>query len=44
MTTNWLEILRHYPEITGIHPAADLFPMVEGDEFQSCAQTSRSAG
>jgi ParB-like chromosome segregation protein Spo0J len=35
---NWTEILQHYDEITGIHPAADLFPMVEGDELlELCA-------
>lgn len=31
-----LEIIRaHYPEISGIHPAADLFPMMSADEFTS---------
>lgn len=32
------EILEHYPEITSIHPAADIFPMLPEQEFlELCA-------
>ena len=44
MTINWLEILRHYPEVTGIHPAADLFPMVEGDELKELCADIKERG
>lgn len=44
MTTNWPDILRHYPEITGIHPAADLFPMVDGDEFRELCADIKERG
>jgi protein gp37 len=41
---DWSEVLRHYPEIKGIHPAADLFPMVEGDEFRDLCADVKERG
>ncbi len=41
---DWSEILRHYDEITGIHPAADLFPMVEGDELRDLCADIKERG
>jgi protein gp37 len=41
---DWSEILRHYDEITGIHPAADLFPMVEGDELRELCADIKERG
>jgi protein gp37/ParB-like chromosome segregation protein Spo0J len=41
---DWSEILRHYDEISGIHPAADLFPMVEGDELLELCSDIKERG
>ncbi len=41
---DWSEILRHYDEISGIHPAADLFPMVEGDELRELCADIKERG
>jgi protein gp37 len=41
---DWSEVLRHYPEIKGIHPAADLFPMVKGDEFRELCADVKERG
>jgi protein gp37/ParB-like chromosome segregation protein Spo0J len=41
---DWTEILRHYDEITGIHPAADLFPMVEGNELRELCADIKERG
>lgn len=37
-------IREHYPEISGIHAAATIFPMMTGDEFSSLVQNIRSRG
>jgi protein gp37/ParB-like chromosome segregation protein Spo0J len=41
---DWTAILRHYDEIKGIHQAADLFPMVEGDEFRELCADIKERG
>ena len=41
---DWNEILRHYDEITGLHPAADLFPMVEGEELRELCADIKERG
>lgn len=36
------DILRHYPEINGIHPAAEIFPMLPEQEFlELCADIKK---
>lgn len=38
MAPDLKDIIKHYPEITGVHPAADIFPMLPEQEFlELCA-------
>lgn len=41
---DWGSILPHYPEITGIHPAAGLFPMVDGEELAALCADIKERG
>lgn len=41
---DWTEVLRHYDKITGIHPAANLFPMVDGEEFKELCTDIKARG
>jgi len=42
--TDFDSILKHYPEITGIHPAANLFPLIEDAEFHELCEDIKSRG
>jgi protein gp37 len=44
MKINWTEVLGYYPEITGIHPAADLFPMVDEEGFKELCADIKQRG
>ena len=44
MTIDWTEIIRYYPEITSIHEAANLFPLIEGEDFDSLCQDIKERG
>jgi len=44
MVVNWSEIIRHYPEIAGIHPAADLFPLIDGEDFEDLCRNIKERG
>lgn len=44
MAVNWSEIIRHYPEIAGIHPAADLFPLIDGEDFEDLCRNIKERG
>lgn len=38
----WDEILEFYPEIKGIHPAAEIFPIIQGEDLKElCASVER---
>ena len=41
--TDLASIIQHYPEMNGVHPAADLFPMMDAVEFaELCKSISQS--
>ena len=42
--TKLLEIIQHFPEINGVHPAADLFPMMDQVEFAELCKSVASSG
>lgn len=42
--TKLLEIIQHFPEIKGVHPAADLFPMMDQVEFAELCKSVADSG
>jgi ParB-like chromosome segregation protein Spo0J len=44
MAMDWGEILPHYPEITGIHPVANLFPMIDGEDLAALCADIKERG
>lgn len=42
--TDLASIIQHYPEMNGVHPAADLFPMMDAVEFAELCKSILESG
>ena len=42
--TDLASIVQHYPEMNGVHPAADLFPMMDAVEFAELCKSISESG
>ena len=42
--TDLASIIQHYPEMNGVHPAADLFPMMDAVEFAELCKSISESG
>ena len=44
INTRFKDALSHYPQVSSVHPAADLFPMIEDDEFRELCADIKDRG